>query len=88
MARIVAPRVASSAWSLLWNRWVTARRFQSVAACVFGCSRGDDALEHYFGCSVVRAAGWKALKLVGNYSERKRAMLNVHRFDCNEEQTR
>eukprot|EP00972_Heterocapsa_arctica_P041151 6065929-Heterocapsa_arctica.AAC.1 len=61
MAKIVAPRVASSAWSLLWNRWVTARRFQGTAACVFGCARGDDAIEHYFGCRVVRAAGWKSL---------------------------
>eukprot|EP00972_Heterocapsa_arctica_P008886 1303721-Heterocapsa_arctica.AAC.1 len=88
MGKIVAPRVAAAVWGLLWNRWTTARRFQGVAACVLCCTHGDDAIEHYVGCRVVRAAGWKALKLVGDYPERKRAMLSVSRYANNDEQAK
>ncbi len=57
--RLVAPRVCAAVFSLIWNRWTTARRFQkrssTVNRCVLGCDDGaEDSIEHYCHCAAVR----------------------------------
>ena len=38
----------------MWNGWTTARRFQQVKPCVFGCGSmcNADSIEHYARCTV------------------------------------
>jgi hypothetical protein len=89
LGKEVAPRVAAATWSLAWNRWCTARRFQKKAPCVLGCGSGDDSAEHYFGCRVGRIAGHKCLRLYDvDYPTRKASMLGARKFHNNEEQAR
>ena len=42
----------------LLNAWVTSRRFQNIEwrRCNFGCTEGDDSIEHYAVCPSVQAA--------------------------------
>ena len=53
---LVAPRVRSAVFGVIWNRWRTARRFQGEGCCLFGCNATRDqyTAEHYCGCLVVR----------------------------------
>jgi exonuclease III len=89
LGKMVAPRVAAATWSLAWNRWCTARRFQKTATCVLGCGNGDDSAEHYFGCRVGRVAGHKHLRLHDvDYPTRKASMLGARKFQNEEEQAR
>ena len=70
---LVAPRVAAAVWSLAWNRWCTARRFQKCGQCLLGCDDWPDSAEHYMGCKVARKVGWNLLKLPSDssYEDRK-----------------
>ena len=45
------------------NRWCTARRFQRVGHCLFGCQHREDSLEHYAGCPSIRIMGARFLRL-------------------------
>ncbi|CAK0843105.1 unnamed protein product [Prorocentrum cordatum] len=56
VSRAVPPRVFAACLRSLWNGWITARRFQGHAACVFGCAGGEDSIEHYSECRWVAAA--------------------------------
>ena len=48
---LVAPRVAVVLFRTLWNGWCTARRFQEVGTCVFGCpGLAQDSIEHHSRC--------------------------------------
>ena len=47
---LLPPRIFAAVFSTFWNRWCTARRFQSESPCVFGCSSGEDCIEHYACC--------------------------------------
>jgi hypothetical protein len=87
LGRLVAPRVAAATWGLTWNRWCTARRFQSRAPCVLGCGKGEDSIEHYWCCPVAREAGKRVLRVDGDADSRKANMLGVARFANREEQT-
>jgi hypothetical protein len=87
LGKEVAPKVAAAAWSLAWNRWCTARRFQGTAPCVLGCGCGEDSAEHYVGCSVGRKAGLKFLRIADcDYESRKISMLGARRFLNTKEQ--
>ncbi len=85
LGKLVAPRVAAATWGLLWNRWCTARRFQSSAPCVLGCGKGQDSIEHYWFCPVVRETGRKMLRIDGEADLRKANMLGVAKFVNDEE---
>lgn len=87
MGKLVAPRVAAATWGLVWNRWCTARRFQSHAPCVLGCGKGEDSIEHYWCCPVVRETGRKMLRIDADPNLRKANMLGVARFASDAEQT-
>jgi len=63
VSRAVPPRVLAACLRSLWNGWVTARRFQGYAACVFGCAAGEDSIEHYSECPWVAAAAGRQLGL-------------------------
>ena len=61
---ITAPRVRAAALSTLWNRWATARRFQTSRPCVLRCSQtAQDCIEHYACCPVVRDVAAAHLRL-------------------------
>ena len=49
----VAPRVQAAVIRTHWNGWTTARRFQQRRGCIFGCTNGEDSIEHYACCRVV-----------------------------------
>ena len=59
LRKMVPPRVQAAAFSTLWNRWTTTRRFQQVTSphtgCLLGCAatRDLDSIEHYLRCPVV-----------------------------------
>ena len=55
VAQGVPPRVAAAAFGCIWNRWATARRMQRRgSACLLGCGRGEDSVEHYCTCRITR----------------------------------
>ena len=59
LRELVPPRVAAASFSVAWNRWCTARRFQRRDAlsnfCQLGCGGdAEDSLEHYGRCRVLR----------------------------------
>ena len=87
LGKVVAPRVASAMWGLVWNRWCTARRFQSRAFCLLGCGQGDDSIEHYIGCCVGREVGRRFLRVDGDYQYRKLSLLGVRRYTDDNEQS-
>jgi hypothetical protein len=65
---LVAPRVIAACFSTMWNRWVTARRFQQRADktnyCKLGCGGdAEDAIEHYARCERVWGMGTRFLRL-------------------------
>ena len=88
LGKVVAPRVAAAMWGLVWNRWCTsARRTQRESACLLGCGRGNDRIEHYIGCACARDAGRRFLRLtISDYDQRKRCMLGVGTYADDTEQ--
>jgi hypothetical protein len=87
LGKLVAPRVAAANWGLAWNRWCTARRFQGRAPCVLGCGNGEDSIEHYWCCAVVKEAGKRMLRIEAEHNLRKSCMLGAARFSNDDEQT-
>ena len=76
---LVAPRVVAACFSTLWNRWVTARRFQNGEhkdnCCQLGCGGGaEDSIEHYARCAQIRQVGVRYLRL------RAPEQLSLHTF--------
>ena len=47
----------------LLNGWATGRRFQRRARCFFGCTAGENSIEHYADCPHVSAAVYRELGL-------------------------
>ena len=67
---LVPPRVISAAFSTIWNRWVTHRRFQkrdeAGNRCVLGCSASaEDSIEHYCRCPRTTELASRVLRLPG-----------------------
>ena len=58
-------RVQAAVFSLLWNRWTTARRFQKRDKRCLLCDRQDteDSIEHYSRCKVTREILSRFLRL-------------------------
>ena len=86
LGKIVAPRVASAMWGLVWNRWCTRRRFQSKGPCILGCGNGEDSIEHYIGCAVGREVGSRYFNLHGDYAHRKLSLLGARKYTNETEQ--
>ena len=63
LRQLVPPRVVAAVLRTWYNGWCTQRRFQSRAACVFGCPLGEDSLEHYIQCSRLHRHGQLHLRL-------------------------
>lgn len=63
VARLCPPRALAACIRTLWNGWATGRRFQRRASCFFGCTAGDDSIEHYADCPHVSAAVYRELGL-------------------------
>ena len=62
---IIAKAPPSTRWALAraWlNGWCTARRFQTRQACPF-CGGGEDSIEHFCRCRVIREVGNSRLAL-------------------------
>ena len=59
LSKHVPPRVQTAVFNTLWNRWVTAGRFQKRGhdcdRCLLGCitASANDSIEHYLVCPVV-----------------------------------
>ena len=71
---LVPPRVHAALFSTLWNRWVTARRFQRRSSaecrCLLGCPpAAEDSIEHYLRCPVVLDFGRRRLAMYMNSQE-------------------
>ena len=50
VSRLVPPRVWAAVYRALQNGWVTGRRMQRGAACLFACGGGEDSMTHYAFC--------------------------------------
>ena len=61
-SQLVTPRVHSAFFRSVWNGWGTERRFGKCGLCRFGCS-GQDSIEHYFRCPVIKSFFESQLKL-------------------------
>ena len=65
LGRCAPPRIRAAVLSTMWNRWVTARRFQRSNTCCLGCSvDAHDSIEHYSCCPVIRRVADSDLRLV------------------------
>ena len=65
IGKYTPPRVQAAVFSLLWNRWTTARRFQKGDKRCLLCDRQDteDSIEHYSRCRVTREILSRFLRL-------------------------
>ena len=64
LATMAPPRVCAAVLSTMWNRWITARRFQREGSCVLGCSTSaQDSIEHYACCPIVRGCAATMLRI-------------------------
>ena len=68
LGALVPPRIAAACFSTIWNRWVTARRFQRRGLpcnrCVLGCpGHAEDSIEHYSRCAVVWAFAARVMQI-------------------------
>ena len=63
LQRLAPPRVVSAVIRTWYNGWCTRRRFQQRGQCIFGCSLGADAVEHYICCSRLLRHGEQRLRL-------------------------
>ena len=64
LGRHAPPRIRAAVLSTMWNRWVTARRFQRSTVCCLGCSvDAHDSIEHYSCCPVIRRVAASDLRL-------------------------
>ena len=63
LARLVPPRVVAAVLRTWFNGWCTARRFQANGRCFFGCSMGEDSVDHYMGCPRLHRHGQLRLRL-------------------------
>ena len=54
IGRTTAPKVQAAYLRTICNGWCTKRRFQLQSPCAFGCSAGEDSLEHFARCTKVR----------------------------------
>ena len=76
---LVPARVQSTVFSTMWNRWTTARRYQSRGPCLLGCGCLEgDAIEHYCRCPVTRDICCRRLRLNPNVFATLQAFLLVH----------
>ena len=78
---LVPPRVHCSVLSTVWNRWTTARRFQSRGPCLLGCGEceGDD-IAHYCSCAVTQELCKRRLRLDPSVYATLHAWLLVHPY--------
>ena len=75
---LVPPRVHSAVLGSLFNRWVTAKRFQQASRpCRLGCA-GDDKIEHYLRCRILHSFAARRLDLHILPEHRWPALLLVH----------
>ena len=63
LARLVPPRVVAAVLRTWFNGWCTAHRFQAHGRCLFGCSMGQDSVDHYMGCLMLHRHGQLRLRL-------------------------
>ena len=68
LTKLTPPRVCAAVLSTLWNRWCTHRRYQrrhwSSNRCLLGCGHtAEDAIEHYFHCTVTQNTLQRQLNL-------------------------
>jgi hypothetical protein len=75
MARLrllVPPRVLAAVLRTWYNGWCTKRRFQCKGDCLFGCTFGEDSIEHYMQCSRLYSYGQARLRLprAANFGDR------------------
>ncbi len=60
---LVPPRVLAAVLRTWYNGWCKKRRFQSSGECLFGCSLGEDSVDHYMSCSRLHSYGLARLRL-------------------------
>lgn len=68
LERLSTPRVRAAVFSTIWNRWVTARRFQkrdsAATRCVLHCGPGaEDSIEHYAYCPFTKQLAGRYVRL-------------------------
>ena len=65
LRNLVPPRVSAAVLRTIFNGWMTKRRFQVHAHCLFGCNNWHDAdsLEHYASCPSIHLLRHKRLNL-------------------------
>jgi hypothetical protein len=61
---LVPPRVFAAVLQTWFNGWCTKRRFQSYGKCVFGCSIGEDSVDHCMSCSRLQRHGGRRFRLI------------------------
>ena len=62
---LAPPRLSAAVLSTAWNRWCTERRFGRHGPCVLQCGvqQGEDSVEHYALCPIVRGFAASFLRL-------------------------
>jgi hypothetical protein len=63
LRRLVPPRVLAAVLRTWYNGWCTKRRFQGKGECLFGCTCGEDSIDHYMRCACLHAYGQSRLRL-------------------------
>ena len=60
---LVPPRVLAAVLRTWFNGWCTLRRFHGRGDCLFGCTCGEDSIDHYMRCARLHAYGQSRLRL-------------------------
>ena len=63
LRKLAPPRVLAAVLRTWFNGWCSQRRFQAKGRCLFGCSLGEDSIEHYMRCSKLHLHARDRLKL-------------------------
>jgi hypothetical protein len=63
LKKLVPPRVLAAVLRTWYNGWCSKRRFQGKGLCLFGCTLGEDAVDHYMRCSKIHHHGCRRLRL-------------------------
>ena len=58
-----SPRIQAAYLRTICNGWCTKRRFQNSGGCSFGCGGGEDSIEHFAHCRLIREWFFKCLQL-------------------------
>jgi hypothetical protein len=63
LRKLAPPRVLAAVLRTWYNGWCTKRRFQGKGSCIFGCTFGEDSVDHYMRCAKLHQHAQVRLRL-------------------------